>query len=451
LPTLKPANAARPQLQSPPFRGVLAACVLLLGAAPPANAEGLSLDRAVAIAIERNEVVLAAMERSDAARARVGRARGAFLPSFSLEGDYTRRGEESVRQVGDEEVTIQSRDAFGGQAILRQPLFDARLIPLYRAARLERDAARYGAFDIQRRIGFSAADAFLVALSRDQVLQAAERRLELAASTVADARARFAAQIASSNDVTRTELELASAERELALARGEQESAYLELESIMNAPIDPPLVPPDYLLAAAAEPPGEMVELVATAQLRRLDVGADRLSARAARAAAQEPLMRLVPRFDLHGELDQTTVGGLSGQETDWFGRVELTWPLFDGGQREAERAERSALADAADYEVRALERQIELEVRTALVTLASEQASSRQAQAAADVGRRNAREATELYRQGLASALEAADANQRLFEAEVALARAGYGVTQAWLGLRAALGLDALGQEPAK
>jgi outer membrane protein TolC len=159
--------------------------------------------------------------------------------------------------------------------------------------------------------------------------------------------------------------------------------------------------------------------------------------------------MRLVPRFDLHGELDQTNEGGLSGDETDWFGRVELTWPLFDGGQREAERAERSALADAADYEVKALERQIELEVRTALVRLSSEQASSRQAQVAAEVGRRNARETTELYRQGLASALEAADSNVRLFEAEVALARAGYGVTQAWLGLRAALGLDALGREP--
>jgi outer membrane protein TolC len=328
-------------------------------------------------------------------------------------------------------------------------LFDARLFPLYRAARLGRDAARFEALDIRRRVGFTAADAFLAALTQDQVLQAAVRRHELAASTLTDARARFAAQIVSSNDVTRAELELATAQRELELARGAQEGAYLGLENVMNAPIDPPLVPPDYILAAAAEPPGEPAELVPVARERRLDVGADRLSAEAAHALAKEPMMRLVPRFDLHGELDQTNEGGLSGDETDWFGRVELTWPLFDGGQREAERAERSALADAADYEVQLLERQIDLEVRTALVRLESEQASSRQAQVAAEVGRRNARETTELYRQGLASALEAADANVRLFEAEVALARAGYGVTQAWLGLRSALGLDALGREP--
>jgi outer membrane protein TolC len=211
------------------------------------------------------------------------------------------------------------------------------------------------------------------------------------------------------------------------------------------------LIAPDYRLATAAEPPGEPVTLIAAARERRLDVEANRLTAQAAHAAAKEPLMRLIPRFDLHGELDQTNVAGLSGDESEWFGRVELTWPLFDGGQREAERAERSALADAADYEVQSQERQIDLEVRRALVELESEQASIRQAKVAAEVGERNARESTELYRQGLASALEAADANVRLFEAEVALARAGYGVTRAWLGLRAALGLDALGQEPAR
>jgi len=442
---LGPANLCRATRS----RWLLLGSALLLAA--PARGQGLSLERAVALASERNEVVLAAKERSDAAGARVGRARGAFLPSLSIEGDYTHRGEETVRQVGDDEVTIQGRDALLGQAIVRQPLFDARLFPLYKVAGYERDAARYVALDTRRRIGFAAADAFLVALSQDQVLEAANRRLELASNTLSDARARFAAQIVSSNDVTRAELELASAERELALARGEQESAYLELASIMNAPIDPPLIAPDYMLATAAEPPGEPVNLIAAARERRLDVGANRLTAQAAHAAAKEPLMRLIPRFDLHGELDQTNVAGLSGDESEWFGRVELTWPLFDGGQREAERAERSALADAADYEVQSQERQIDLEVRRALVELESEQASIRQAKVAADVGQRNARESTELYRQGLASALEAADANVRLFEAEVALARAGYGVTRAWLGLRAALGLDALGQEPAR
>jgi outer membrane protein TolC len=404
----------------------------------------------VALAVERNEAGLAAEERHDAARARAGRARGALLPSLTIEGDYTRRGYETVREVGDDDVVIQSRNALSELAILRQPFFDMRLIPLYRAARRARDAAHLESAETKRQVGFAAATAFLNALSQEQVLAAAMRRLELATKTLSDASARFEAQIVSSNDVTRAELELASAERELTRARGEQESAYLELASVMNATIESPLVPPDDILAQAAAPPAGAAEsMITEAQRRRLDLGAQRLTAEASHSTASEPMLRLLPRFDLVGQAEHTNEGGLAGRENDWFARIELTWPLFDGGQREAERAERAALADAADLEVRALERQVELEVRTALVALTSEQAANRQAEIAANVARRNAAEAAELYRQGLASALEAADANVRLFEAEVARARAGYGVAEALMGLRAALGLDAMGGEP--
>jgi outer membrane protein TolC len=44
---------------------------------------------------------------------------------------------------------------------------------------------------------------------------------------------------------------------------------------------------------------------------------------------------------------------------------------------------------------------------------------------------------------------LEVADANVQLFDAEVAAIRARYTLAIAYLDLRAAFGLDALGQEP--
>jgi outer membrane protein TolC len=54
---------------------------------------------------------------------------------------------------------------------------------------------------------------------------------------------------------------------------------------------------------------------------------------------------------------------------------------------------------------------------------------------------RRNAEETSALYREGLASALELADANQRLFEAEVAEVTARYRMALAYLALREARG----------
>jgi len=126
-----------------------------------------------------------------------------------------------------------------------------------------------------------------------------------------------------------------------------------------------------------------------------------------------------------------------------------LSWTLFDGLARFADRRERQAQAKLADLDVQAAARRVDVEVREALVSLENQRASLKQASVAYDVAKKNAAETAELYRQGLASALEVADANVSLFEAEVALVQERYGLGVAFLNLEAALGLDPFGKEP--
>jgi outer membrane protein TolC len=75
-------------------------------------------------------------------------------------------------------------------------------------------------------------------------------------------------------------------------------------------------------------------------------------------------------------------------------------------------------------------------------VQLSTEQAALREAAAALRAARKNADETSVLYREGLASALELADATQRLFEAEVAEVTARYRMALAYLSLREAEGI---------
>jgi outer membrane protein TolC len=77
---------------------------------------------------------------------------------------------------------------------------------------------------------------------------------------------------------------------------------------------------------------------------------------------------------------------------------------------------------------------------------LSTEQASLREAIAATSAARRNTEETNALYREGLASALELADATQRLFEAEVAEVTARYRMALAYLSLREAQGTAPMG-----
>ena len=160
--------------------------------------------------------------------------------------------------------------------------------------------------------------------------------------------------------------------------------------------------------------------------------------------------MRYFPSLGLNGLYRATNEAGLNGHSTDWSIGLNLVWRVYDGGGRTADRAERVALADAADLDMQAIERRVEVEVRTARVALENEQAAIKQAQVAANVARQNAEQTAELYRQNLTSELAVADANVRLFEAEVALVRGRYGLAIAYLNVRAALGLDPLGKEPA-
>lgn len=431
--------------------GLVAGAALCLLLETPARGQDMSLDleRALQLALERNERAAQADQRSAAATARVHRARAFFFPDLTASGSYTRRAYETTRVVEGQRFTIQSRDALLGTATASLALFDPRAIPLYRSARRDEDAAQLQASEDKRLLQFEAADAFLITIGLEQVHAAAERRLEYATGALQDARARFDAGLVSSNDVSRAEVEAATAERVLTVARAGVEGAYLELGNLLDAQVAPPLVVPLALLEEAAAARPDTDTLAPTAVERRLDVAASRARAEALHFAAQEPLYRYLPSLGFAAQGRMTNERGLSGRDTDWSLGLNFTWPLYDGGERSAERKERLALAGVADLDVRAAQRRVDLEVQRAHVALRQAQEAMRAATTAVDAARRNAAEVTELYRQGLARALEVADAGLRLFDTEVALASERFGLGRAFLGLRAATGLDPLGRSP--
>lgn len=422
--------------------------------APPpspeaATGEPLTLERAVQLAAERNETPLAAQQRAEAAGARVARARAFFFPELSLTGTYTRRLREVVREVGGETTVVQRQNALGATATARLTLFDARGFPLYRAARLEGEAAELEARESRRLVAFEAADAFLTTLGTQQVYEAAVRRLEFARQSLQDAKARAEAGLASINDVTRAELEVANAEVQLATARGDAQTSRLELGYLLVSPAEGPLAPPTTLLTEAASPKDGLGALTPGAADRRLDILSARLRVQAQEASAREPLARLFPALGVSGQYRFTNEQGLAGNSGDGFVQVELTWTLFDGGERYAERRERVALAQAAELEATARTRRVDVDIQRAQVALSNAQAALRQSELAAEQARKNAEETGILYRQGLTTALAVADATLRLFEAEVVMVRTRYALGVALLDLRAAVGLDPLGKEP--
>lgn len=415
----------------------------LRGEEPP-----LTLEQAVNLALAGNERSQAAGEAMAVARAQLAKARSYFFPSLTMSGTYTRRPFEVSRTIGETDIVIQSRDALSGNLALNMIIFDADTIPAYAQARLASQAEKYNAIETRRQLAFEVASAFLATLSADQLYEASRHRFEFARATTEAAKARYSAGLVSINDVTRTELEFATAERGMIQLQGQVQSAYLQLGYLIVAPVSGKLQVPELLLQAADASLPAAEAIIPEALQRRPDLFSLRLQAKALRAGVAAPRLAWLPSLNLTGQYRYTNEAGLTGKNTNWNIGLSLSWTILDGFYRFADFREKRALARQADLNAAANLRLGEVEVRGALVALANQQAALKQAVVALDVAKKNAQETSELYRQGLTGALQVADANVRLFESEVAMVNARYDLAIAFLNLRAAQGLDPFGKE---
>lgn len=402
----------------------------------PPSLRATRIEEAVALALDQHESGRAADARALAAAARVGRARALLLPSLRAEGVWTRHGDGvSNRDEGAE-----------GRVSASQTLFSARAFPMLAAAISSREAARLEAAETRRGLAYATAGAFLDALATQELAAAANRRHQLARQAEEEIRVRFAAQLTGSNELSRAELESATAEGEWVRAQGTARVARLALEHWMGRSVPDSLTPPGDLLSEAQKETTILDASQATA--RRQDLLAMRARLKALRQTAVEPLLRWVPDLSVGASSTMAQGEGLDGARDNWLMNLTLGWPLFDGGMRAADRAEQKALAQAAELDLAALERGLRLEMESAQAMLESARAALVRSRVALDAAHRNARESAELYRRGLARALDVVDANVRLFEAEAEQVRSQAELASAYLGLRQAQGLSPFQKE---
>ena len=276
------------------------AAMAVIFLSPSAHADGpLQLADAVRLASSRNERARIAEYQADVSEAAVERARTAFFPTLVTTANDTIRPNEPTRAG----ATPAPNQIGGWNTTLAQPVLNASSWPLYRQAQRLFDAQRATSDDQKRILEFDAANAFFTALSQEEALEAAQRRLDLANANLADTQAQVDAQLASVNDATRAAVDLAAAQQSVDQSVGQLNRAYLALGFLVNAPVTGPLSPPTATLQAAIVPVNNAEALVAVAEQKRLDLVASKHSARAADLFASEPMLRLIPTVGVAANL----------------------------------------------------------------------------------------------------------------------------------------------------
>jgi outer membrane protein len=423
--------------------GSLPEAARLPEAAPLAGA--LTLEQAIRLAIAGNEISGVAEARLEGAAALKRQAIAQLVPALTITANATRRAREVTRTIDGDEVTVQAIDAYSGQAAIDTPLFDLRALPLIRAARSGLAAQQVESRELVRALAFDVADGFYAVLSLERLLEAARQRVTVARQTVEESRIRLDAGLANRNDLTRTQLELATAELGATRAASDVTTARLALAYLINAPVESALAVPE----RSAPPVVDRAALVDRALAGRRElVGLEERVLQAKRLALA-PRLGWVPRLDLRGIYRWTNEAGLSGNSEDWNLGANLTWEIFDGGDRSSLAAQLDAQAKELELGLVQRRRQVALEVDRASADLATADAALLQAQTQLEVAAQNAEEVRERFQNGLATALEQTDAQVSAFESEAAVAQVGFARDVAGLALERAIGAWPAGDDP--
>ncbi|HUG42075.1 MAG TPA: TolC family protein [Longimicrobiales bacterium] len=401
----------------------------------------VSLEEAVRLAAARDPAVVAAEAAVDGARAGRLQARGAWLPSVSVNSVYGNSSNQRFDQSTGQLVSENYNAGIDGGLVL---FAGGRRLTALRAAEAELDAA--DANEVARRFeaGQAAKVAYHAATAASDLLRVSEQRLERAGQQLGFARTRYEVGTATTSDLLRAEIELANAELGEYEARSQLRSAGLVLGRAIGVPEEVQAAEADLPeTAPALQPVAVLVARAVRGSPAVLAAEAAAASSRAQRLAAYTPYL---PTVQVNGGYDWFAFEFPPDQRS-WSFRVVASLPVFNNFQREAAliRAgaqERTAEARALDASlaarvaveegVRAIElaeRRVEVSART--VALAAE----------------DLRVQEERYQIGATTILELQASQVALAESEVAGVRARQDLATAVARLETILG-ETIGDE---
>ncbi|MEQ9500049.1 MAG: TolC family protein [Deltaproteobacteria bacterium] len=400
-------------------------------------AQTVSMDALVTEALAKNEDAETAKLVVERAEAQRREAWADLFGAVSVSGTYRRRAfQVSFPGEDGEERFINRLNALSAQARAELTVFDAPAL-----ARLSKSGADVGAaeaknVELRRTLAFEVADLYVTVLAGERARAAAERRLELAQETFDNVNARFEAGLTAKNVLNRAKLEVATAKLEATRADNAARQLRLSLGFVVGRAVDGQLEEPDQ-----AAPTGGEAELLATATEARPDLETLRRELEANRIAAREPWYGLLPTVGVAAEASLTNETGFQQRVANWSLSATAEWLLWDGGARYAIARQRAADTRESELALSKQLRRVKLELSQARTDLNTAQAAVAQAEARLEVARENAEEVRARFTQGLASALEQADAAVAEYDAAQALAAERFEASAAALRLTRAVG----------
>ncbi len=387
----------------------------------------LSMKQAVELALspDGSARVQIAGESVRQAQMRSAESRAALLPD--LESYVTERNQtENLAALGVSfhipipgftfPTIVGPFNTFDARVTATQSVFDFSSIRKFQAARTGVRAAQADSDSARDQVSAQVASLYMMALAEQAHVEAAEANVELAAATAKLAEDRKQAGTGIPIEVTRSQVELANQRQRLLVARNDLRAARLQLLRGVGLKLDTEFELADKL---GYQPVGEMAvpDAVEKALAARPDWKAQKTREENARLNYSGVKFERLPT--LAGFADYGTIGtGIDAASPTRTYGVQLRVPIFDGGRRDARRAESSSQLRQTQIQTRDLRQQLELEIRLAFDGLHSAEDQFKVATEGLDQSEHEVAQAQRRYSAGVANSLEPVDAEARLARA---------------------------------
>ena len=395
------------------------------GVTPPPSREVLTqrpitVDEAVAIALDQQPNIHARLGDYAAAKYRVDQALSPLLPQLAAAVSTSKSHSTTVTTsslTGLASAQVVNRD-FGdtltAQITLSQLLFD------FGKTRASVDAARKLSevaledVELQRQlITQTVKQAFTNINFAQRLIRVNEQALQRAELNLRSARGFFDVGTRPKSDVTRAEVDVANARVDVIRARNAERLARVALNTAMGVPADTATQVVDSLVFQPVTMDGR--KLMDEALRRRPESRQARLRAEAADALVRRAVRDFYP--------DITGAAAYGGTRTvfdeAWSATFSLSWSIFDGGNRIARHREARANLDAAQARVRATELDIQRDVEQAQIQVSEAEERIQAAQKAVESAQENFRLAQGRFDAGVGTILELTDAQLALTQTQ--------------------------------
>jgi outer membrane protein TolC len=443
---LPPAQINRPApVMLPPMTAGAAA---LSGGVPQGAATGtlaLTLDAAIQMGLRNNLAPILAGNGNQQARAQRIAAVAALLPRVDASAGEMRQ-RINLAAFGFSfpgiPLLVGPFNVFQASASASLPIFNLSAVQNARAAGAEEKSAQANFEATRNLVVLAVANQYLLTVADQSRVQAAQAELATAESELTQAQDMLRAGTVNALAAVRAQVQRDRQRQQLTAQQNALSKQRLQLARAIGLPLAQNFTLATVPAFTKIAPP-ESGAAVAEALSTRPDYRAAESTQRAAKLLVSAAKAERLPTFGVSGNWG--TIGHEIGSNHPIFSfGATLEVPVFAGGAYHADKLRAEAQLKDANSRLADLRAQIDVEVRSALLDLASNQAQVTVAQDAQQMAHQELQLAQDRFKAGVADNLEVVQAQQSVADADESTIASLYAYNVAKAQLAQALGVAA-------